>query len=213
ENGRRRINQYTRILTLPLAIIQSVGILLLIRQQASGSLGIDIAGEASLFQWALMITSLTVGSLLLMWLGELITEQGIGNGISLLIFAGIISQLPQIISIIYSSTVASIGGANSSNLLGITLPVNFTVLGLLVGGVVFGVHFCFYVIMCGVYLCYSVVGFFVCVIFSGGGVVVWRVINCVGDVVFWNKEKQTIRGNTPLRAHRKNPLPPPTASR
>lgn len=133
ENGRRRINQYTRILTLPLAIIQSVGILLLIRQQASGSLGIDIAGEASLFQWALMITSLTVGSMLLMWLGELITEQGIGNGISLLIFAGIISQLPQIISIIYSSTVASIGGANSSSLLGITLPVNFTVLGLLIG--------------------------------------------------------------------------------
>ncbi|HEX9594752.1 MAG TPA: preprotein translocase subunit SecY [Candidatus Saccharimonadales bacterium] len=133
ESGRRKINQYTRLLTLPLAIIQSIGILLLIRQQASGSLGIDIAGSASIFQWALMVASLTVGSLLLMWLGELITEQGIGNGISLLIFAGIISQLPQIFSVIYSSTVASIGGANSSALLGFTLPVNFTVLGLLIG--------------------------------------------------------------------------------
>lgn len=146
ESGRRRINQYTRILTLPLAVIQSIGILLLIRQQASGSLGIDIAGGASLFQWALMVVSLTVGSMLLMWLGELITEQGVGNGISLLIFAGIISQLPQIFSIIYSSTVASIGGANSSQILGFTLPVNLTVLGLLVGFIVASVLITYFVV-------------------------------------------------------------------
>ena len=146
ESGRRRINQYTRILTLPLAVIQSIGILLLIRQQASGSLGIDIAGGASIFQWALMVVSLTVGSMLLMWLGELITEQGVGNGISLLIFAGIISQLPQIFSIIYSSTVASIGGANSSQILGFTLPVNLTVLGLLVGFIVASVLITYFVV-------------------------------------------------------------------
>ena len=146
ESGRRRINQYTRILTLPLAVIQSIGILLLIRQQASGSLGIDIAGGASLFQWALMVVSLTVGSMLLMWLGELITEQGVGNGISLLIFAGIISQLPKIFSIIYSSTVASIGGANSSQILGFTIPVNLTVLGLLFGFIVASVLITYFVV-------------------------------------------------------------------
>lgn len=146
ESGRRRINQFTRMLTLPLAVIQSVGILLLIRQQASGSLGIDIAGSASLFQWGLMITSLTVGSLLLMWLGELITEQGIGNGISLLIFAGIISQLPQIFSVIYSSTVTSIGGANSSDLFGFTLPLNLTVLSIIIGFILATVFITYFVV-------------------------------------------------------------------
>lgn len=94
EVGRRKINQWTRIITLPLALIQSVGLILLIRQQAGGQLGIDIAANTSIFQWILMIATLTGGSMLMMWMGELITEQGIGNGISLLIFAGIVAQLP-----------------------------------------------------------------------------------------------------------------------
>lgn len=94
EVGRRKINQWTRIIAVPLAIAQSVGLILLIRQQASGQLGIDIAANTSIFQWILMIAALTGGSMLLMWMGELITEQGIGNGISLLIFAGIVAQLP-----------------------------------------------------------------------------------------------------------------------
>lgn len=94
ESGRRKINQWTRMISLPLAILQSIGILLLIRQTAGAQLGIDITANTSIFQWALMITSLVGGSMLLMWLGELITEQGIGNGISLLIFAGIVAQLP-----------------------------------------------------------------------------------------------------------------------
>ncbi|MFO0971503.1 MAG: preprotein translocase subunit SecY [Candidatus Saccharimonadales bacterium] len=95
EVGRRKINQWTRIITLPLAIVQSFGLILLIRQQAAGTLGIDITGNTSLFQWVLMVATLTGGSMLLMWVGELITEQGIGNGISLLIFAGIVSRLPK----------------------------------------------------------------------------------------------------------------------
>ena len=111
ESGRRRINQYTRLLTLPLALIQSIGILMLIRQQASATTGVDFAAGASLFQWALMVTALTVGSMLLMWLGELMTEQGVGNGISLLIFAG----------------------ANQSQIFGYTVPVNLTVLSFIIG--------------------------------------------------------------------------------
>lgn len=94
EVGRRKINQWTRIITLPLAIVQSFGLILLIRQQAGSQLGIDITANTSIFQWALMVAALTGGSMLLMWIGELMTEQGIGNGISLLIFAGIVSRLP-----------------------------------------------------------------------------------------------------------------------
>ncbi len=95
EAGRRKINQWTRIITLPLAIVQSVGLILLIRQTAGGQLGIDITANTSPFQWVLMVATLTGGSMLLMYIGENITEQGIGNGISLLIFAGIVAQLPK----------------------------------------------------------------------------------------------------------------------
>lgn len=98
EFGRRKINQYTRLLTFPLAIIQSVGMIYLIRQaaQSIGGLG-DITANTSGMQWVLMITALTGGSMILMWLGELITERSIGNGISLLITVGIVSALPSII--------------------------------------------------------------------------------------------------------------------
>lgn len=94
EMGRRKINQWTRIITVPLAIIQSIGLLLLIQQTAGSQAGVDLAASTTIFQWVIMVASLTGASMLLMWVGELITEQGIGNGISLLIFAGIISQLP-----------------------------------------------------------------------------------------------------------------------
>lgn len=94
EVGRRKLNQWTRMIALPLALAQSVGLILIIRQTASSELGVNIAGGASPFQWILMVATLTGGSMLLMWLGELMTEQGIGNGISLLIFAGIVSRLP-----------------------------------------------------------------------------------------------------------------------
>src|SRR3989344_4708245 len=99
EFGRRKINQYTRLLTFPLAIIQSIGMIYLIRQaaQSIGGLG-DITANTSAMQWLLMITALTGGSMVLMWLGELITERSIGNGISILITVGIISSLPSLIS-------------------------------------------------------------------------------------------------------------------
>lgn len=112
EFGRRKINQYTRILTLPLAIIQSVGAIYLVRQSALqiGGIG-DITANTSIAQWVLMIASLTGGAMLLMWLGELITEQSIGNGISLLITVGIVSTLPATISSLYSAVFS--GGETS----------------------------------------------------------------------------------------------------
>lgn len=87
EAGRAKFNQYARYLTVPLAALQSYGLLvLLMRQQVIPSL--------SLFGYATNIIVAIAGTLFLMWLGELITEKGIGNGVSLLIFAGIVSGLP-----------------------------------------------------------------------------------------------------------------------
>lgn len=106
EYGRKKINQYTRILTLPLAIIQSVGAIYLVRQTANqfGGLG-DVLAGADIWRWILMIAALTGAAMILMWLGELITEQNIGNGISILITVGIISGLPGIIGGLLASVV------------------------------------------------------------------------------------------------------------
>ena len=122
EVGRRKLNQWTRMITLPLAIVQSVGLILLIRQQAGGQLGIDITANTSIFQWILMIATLTGGSMLLMWLGELITEQGIGNGISLLIFAGIVAQLPSTASTLINTVEGNEAKLNVLNWF--TLPIS-----------------------------------------------------------------------------------------
>lgn len=122
EFGRRKINQYTRILTLPLAIIQSIGAIYLVRQSAASIAGLgDITANTSLSQWILMISALTGGAMLLMWLGELITEQGVGNGISLLITVGIVSSLPQTISNLLSSIVS---GQEKWTVFGVQLPVS-----------------------------------------------------------------------------------------
>lgn len=117
EFGRKKINQYTRMLTFPLAIIQAVGYIYLIRQEASrvGGLG-DITANTSLLQWVLMIATLTGGSMVLMWLGELITERSIGNGISLLITVGIVGRLPTLISQLYDSTKYDTAAAASDKL-------------------------------------------------------------------------------------------------
>lgn len=122
EFGRRKINQYTRMLTLPLAIIQSIGAIFLVRQTAQqiGGIG-DITANTSIMQWVLMVAALTGGAMLLMWLGELITEQSIGNGISLLITVGIVSSLPGTIATIVNSVVDN---ASKMVLLGWELPIN-----------------------------------------------------------------------------------------
>lgn len=89
ERGQRKINQYTRLLTVPLAAIQGYGMLSILRQTGQGV--IDSLTPA---QTLTVIITVTAGTMFLMWLGELISERKVGNGISILIFAGIISGLP-----------------------------------------------------------------------------------------------------------------------
>jgi preprotein translocase subunit SecY len=90
EYGRNKINQYTRYLAVPMALLQSYGFLALLNSQKVLSTGFDLSNPAT---WTQIVT-LTAGSITLMWLGELITEKGIGNGISFIIFAGIVSRAP-----------------------------------------------------------------------------------------------------------------------
>ncbi len=89
EYGRQKINQYTRLLTVPLALLQSYGMITILRQSSR-----TIIPEMSLFETALTMLIMTAGTIFLMWLGELISEKKVGNGISILIFAGIVSSLP-----------------------------------------------------------------------------------------------------------------------
>lgn len=128
EFGRKKINQYTRMLTLPLAIIQSIGAIYLVRQTASRVSGIgDITANASLMQWVLMVAALTGGSMLLMWLGELITEESVGNGISLIITVGIVSRLPQTIA---QTAISISSNTQKMSLFGKTMPISFRALWL-----------------------------------------------------------------------------------
>ncbi len=90
EYGRNKINQYTRYLSVPLAAVQAYGFLALLNSQNVLTTPFDLASFETLTQ----IITLTAGSVTLMWLGELITEKGIGNGISFIIFAGIVSRAP-----------------------------------------------------------------------------------------------------------------------
>lgn len=96
EAGRRRLNQWTRLLTVPLGAIQAFGFLNIIQRGAISGQG--LAG-ISFTPWEMVVTIVTVtaGTVFLMWLGELISEQKIGNGISLIIFVGIVGQLPQVV--------------------------------------------------------------------------------------------------------------------
>ena len=88
ESGRKKIQQWTRRISVPLAIIQSVAFIFILRQTVLAG-GTTTLGDPTMMEWIVSVTAMTAGSVLLMWLGELITEQGIGNGISLVIFTGI----------------------------------------------------------------------------------------------------------------------------
>ncbi|MEK7477930.1 MAG: preprotein translocase subunit SecY [Patescibacteria group bacterium] len=87
EAGRKKIAQYSRLLTVPLAAFQGFGMLVLLERNG-------ILGNLAMFDRLLNIFLVVAGSLLAMWIGELISEYGIGNGVSLIIFAGIVSSLP-----------------------------------------------------------------------------------------------------------------------
>ncbi|MBI3620496.1 preprotein translocase subunit SecY [Candidatus Roizmanbacteria bacterium] len=87
EYGRHKINQYTRFLTVPLTFIQAVGIFVLLRNQ-------KIIGVLSPLEFFSFILTMVAGTFILVWFGELISEFGLGNGVSLLIFAGIVGRIP-----------------------------------------------------------------------------------------------------------------------
>lgn len=125
ESGRRKIQQWTRRITIPLAIIQSIAFIFILRQTVLAGSTIASSGIDPM-EWVVAVTAMSAGSVLLMWLGELITEQGVGNGISLLIFAGIVSQIPTMFVTIVSSLMdTSSGGLNVFNWF--TIPINPTV--------------------------------------------------------------------------------------
>jgi preprotein translocase subunit SecY len=98
EYGRNKITSYSRWLSVPLAALQAYGILALLQSQSASPIYTTTFSFEKYEAWT-QIIALTVGSILLMWLGELITEKGIGNGISFIIFAGIVSRVPSTVGV------------------------------------------------------------------------------------------------------------------
>ena len=101
EYGRNKITSYSRWLSVPLAALQSYGILAYLN--ATNPTEFNVAFSFEKYESLTQIVALTVGSVLLMWLGELITEKGIGNGISFIIFAGIVSRVPSAVTSFFVS--------------------------------------------------------------------------------------------------------------
>jgi preprotein translocase subunit SecY len=100
ETGRARFTQYSRQLTLPLAILQAFGFLSLLKSQG-------VITGLSTFEFIVNIIIVVAGAMLLLWLGELVTEYGIGNGVSIIIFGGIVATLPSTASQLFYSFDAS----------------------------------------------------------------------------------------------------------
>lgn len=102
ETGRQKFTQYSRILTIPLAFVQAFGFLMLLSRQG-------IVADLTPFSFIVNVVVIAAGSVLLMWIGELISEFGIGNGVSLLIFAGIVASLPMtVINLIQTFDISQI---------------------------------------------------------------------------------------------------------
>lgn len=121
EYGRQKINQYSRFLTVPLALLQAIGMYALLRNQ-------KIIGNLSPQLLIGLITTMIAGTVLLMWLGELISENGIGNGISMLIFAGIVGRLP----IALGQTVSVTSAENITNIIVFSLMAVVVIAGIVV---------------------------------------------------------------------------------
>jgi preprotein translocase subunit SecY len=91
EVGRKKFTQFSRMITVPLAIVQGLALLFLLKKQG-------ILGDITMFNMFANLSVIVAGSMLIMWIGELISEFGIGNGISLIIFAGIVANIPKEVS-------------------------------------------------------------------------------------------------------------------
>jgi len=123
EQGRQKITMWTRWLTVPLAAMQAFGMITLLRNQAPA-----VLGEVSAFDLFSMILVITAGTIFLMWIGELITEKNIGNGISLLIFAGIVSRLPQAVQ----QTIVSYDPSQFFTLISFAVIALLTIVGVVI---------------------------------------------------------------------------------
>ncbi len=100
ESGREKLNQYTRLLAVPIAVVQSISVLALLRSQ-------NLLQVTQPIAFITMIFTLVAGSMILMWLGELVSIYGIGNGISMVLFAGIVGQFPTAVAQTLSVTDTS----------------------------------------------------------------------------------------------------------
>lgn len=123
ESGRQKINMWTRWLTVPLGLLQSYGMITLLRRSSSG-----ILGNVTTLDFISMLIIITAGTMLLMWIGELITEQKVGNGISLLIFAGIVAALPQMLQ----QVIVTFDQSQLFMLIGFVVIALITVVGVVI---------------------------------------------------------------------------------
>jgi preprotein translocase subunit SecY len=123
EQGKQKINMWTRYLTVPLAILQSFGMITLLQRSSY-----DILGNVTPFDMFAMITTITAGTIFLMWVGELISEKHIGNGISILIFAGIIDGVPQAVQ----QTLVTFDASQLFTIVGFVIIAIITVVGIVV---------------------------------------------------------------------------------
>lgn len=117
EYGRQRLNQMTHWLTVPIAVLQGYGQLVILQRSGVIS-GVGLSG-ADLLPTLAMLSSLTAGTMFLVWLGELITERGLGNGVSLIIFGGIVAGFPQQVGQGFLEGGRNIGGLMLLVLIGI----------------------------------------------------------------------------------------------
>ena len=113
EAGRAQLNQYMRYLCVPLAIIQAYSTIILLSRTAGSNIASDFTG----FQWFVTLLSVTTGTMILLWIGEIISEYKIGNGVSLIIFAGIVASLPTAAQQAFLSLNTSSGGLSPQGLL------------------------------------------------------------------------------------------------
>lgn len=123
EYGQQKINQYTRWLTVPLALLQSYGLLTLLRRSSS-----LILPNITVLQTLTILVTMTAGTVFLMWIGELISERKLGNGVSLIIFAGIVSDLPSAIQ----RTLLSFDATQLTSLIAFVAIALVTVIGVVV---------------------------------------------------------------------------------
>lgn len=127
EEGRKKINRYTKILTIVLALIEAVGIFISYKSS-------QIFINTSFLTGTMIVTALVAGTSILMWLGDEITNKGIGNGISVIIFAGIISGLPSFITTLWNLIMTDAGFSTTGLLMSIGILIGAIIL---VSGVVF----------------------------------------------------------------------------